>query len=261
MNNNSITLTRMKASFNSVGLMTIIATLFAMQPSISSAAAIPRAANGKPDLTGIWQTLSTADWNIEPHAASKDTPAGLGIVENDVIPYQPWALAKRNENYAQRATLDPAAQCYMPGVPRVNYTPLPFQIFQSNKQLTFLYQYAHTVRTIHANGTPHPKGHIDWWLGDSRGHWEGDTLVVDIVDFNDQTWFDHAGNFHSDELHVIERYKLIDADHLDYNATIEDPKVFTRPWNINLILYRHKEKNFQLLEHECYTFDFEQFYP
>jgi hypothetical protein len=149
----------------------------------------------------------------------------------------------------------------MPGVPRINYTPLPFQIFQSDKQLKVLYEYAHSVRDIYTNGTKHPEGHIDWFLGDSRGHWEGDTLVVDVVDFNDETWLDHAGDFHSDELHVVERYTPIDSDHIQYDATIEDPKVFTRPWTVKVILYRRIEPNVQLLDYECYIFDYEKFYP
>jgi hypothetical protein len=227
----------------------------------SESSKLPRTAEGKPDFSGIWQTLSTADWDLEPHHARKDAPAGLGVVVGGVIPYQPWALAKRNENFEKRTTEDPRSKCYMPGVPRANYTPLPFQIFQSPKELTLLYEYAHTVRTIYTNGSKHPEGHIDWWMGDSRGHWEGDTLVVDLVHFIDQTWFDHSGNFHSEDLHVVERYKYLDVDHIEYEATIEDPKVFTRPWTISLILYRHKEKNFQLLEYECFAFDFEKYYP
>ena len=238
----------------------VIATATAAE-SRSAVKGIARTASGKPDLSGIWQSLTTADWDIEPHHARKDAPAGLGIVEGGKIPYQPWALAKRKENFENREKLDPKNKCFMPGVPRATYTPLPFQIFQSDKQLKVLYEYAHSVRTIYADGTKHPEGHIDWFLGDSRGHWEGDTLVVDVIHFNDETWFDHSGNFHSEELHVVERYTPLGPDHIQYEATIEDPKVFTKPWNISLILYRHKEKNFQLLEYECYTFDFEKFYP
>jgi hypothetical protein len=249
--------TMIKAS----ALVITMGVLLVGAPLTTLSAEIPRAAGGKPDLSGIWQTLSTAEWDLEPHQARKDAPAGLGVVAGDEIPYQAWALVQKQKNFAQRATLDPRTKCYMPGVPRVNYTPLPLQIFQDDQQLTLLYEYAHTVRTIFTNGSKHPDGHIDWWLGDSRGHWQGDTLVVDVVDFNDQTWFDRAGNFHSDALHVIERYTLIDADHIQYQATIEDPQVFTRPWDISLLLYRHKEKNLQLLEYECYTFDFERFYP
>lgn len=223
--------------------------------------AIPRTAEGRPDLSGIWQVMNTAEWDIQDHQARPDAPAGLGVVEGDQIPYQPWAAAKKKENFEKRATEDPLAKCYLPGVPRITYTPLPFQIFQTPKQVTIFYQYAHAVRHIFANGSKHPDGHIDWWLGDSRAQWQGDTLVVDVTDFNDLTWFDRAGNFHSDELHVVERYTLADADHINYEVSIEDAKVFTRPWKMSIILYRHKEKNFQLLEHECYGFEYEPYYP
>ncbi len=223
--------------------------------------AIPRTAEGRPDLSGIWQVMNTAEWDIQDHQARPDAPAGLGVVEGDQIPYQPWAAAKKKENFEKRATADPLAKCYLPGVPRITYTPLPFQIFQTPKQVTIFYQYAHAVRHIFANGSKHPDGHIDWWLGDSRAQWQGDTLVVDVTDFNDLTWFDRAGDFHSDELHVVERYTPADADHINYEVSVEDPKVFTRPWKMSMILYRHKEKNFQLLEHECYGFEYEPYYP
>jgi hypothetical protein len=242
------------------GVMALIA-LSAGAAHAESGGALPRDANGKPDFSGLWQTLSTADWDLEPHSARKDAPAGLGVVVGGEIPYQPWALEKRKENFEKREVLDPRNKCYLPGVPRVNYSPFPFQIFQSDAHLTLLYEYAHTARTIYTNGSKHLPGHIDWWLGDSRGQWEGDTLVVDVVDFNDQTWLDHSGNFHSDALHVVERYSFIDPDHIRYQATIEDPKVFTQPWTIDLVLYRRVEKDVQLLEYECYTFDYERFYP
>jgi hypothetical protein len=222
---------------------------------------IPRTAEGRPDLSGIWQVMNTAEWDIQDHQARPDAPAGLGVVEGDQIPYQAWAAAKKKENFEKRATEDPLAKCYLPGVPRITYTPLPFQVFQTPKQVTIFYQYAHAVRHIFANGSKHPDGHIDWWLGDSRAQWQGDTLVVDVNDFNDLTWFDRAGNFHSDELHVVERYTLADSDHINYEVSVEDPKVFTRPWKMSMILYRHKEKNFQLLEHECYGFEYEPYYP
>jgi hypothetical protein len=223
--------------------------------------AIPRTASGKPDLSGIWQTLSTAEYDLEPHHARRDAPASLGVVEGGKIPYQASALDIKRDNFVNRRTRDPAAKCFMPGIPRATYLPHPFQIFQADKQLTFIYVFGETVRTVHANGSKHPEGHIDWWMGDSRAHWEGDTLVVDVTHFNDQTWLDRAGNFHSDALHVVERYTLAGPDHIEYEALIEDPKVFTRPWKINLILYRHKEKNFQLLEYKCYAFDLEKHYP
>ncbi len=224
---------------------------------------LPRTRDGKPNLSGIWQVLDSAEFDLQDHSAQKGIPAGQGVVEGGDIPYQPWALAKKQENYSKRAELDPESKCYQLGVPRVTYSGHPFQIFQGlgADKITILYEYAHTNRFIYMNGTEHPSGHIDWWMGDSRGHWEGDTLVVDNVDFNDATWFDRAGDFHSDQLHVVERYSLADADHIDYRATIEDPKVFTRPWTIDLILYRRKEKDIQIFDYECYAFDIEKYYP
>jgi len=223
---------------------------------------VPRTADGKPNISGFWQVIgSAADWNIQDHSAEKGIPGGQGIVVGNEIPYQPWALEKKKTNYENRASVSPDAKSFVPGVPRLNYTPFPFQIVQTPKEVAVLYEYVHAVRHLYTNGTEHPAGHIDWWLGDSRGHWEGDSLVVDVTDFNDQSWFDKSGNFHSDALHVVERYTLTDADHIDYEATIEDPKVFTKPWKIDVILYRHKEKNFQLLDYEGYAFDFEKYYP
>jgi len=212
-----------------------------------------RTADGKPDLSGIWQVMNTANWNIQDHNAQKGVPAGQGVVEGNEIPYTPAAAAKRQSNYEKRATADPETKCYLPGVPRATYLPFPFQIVQTAGQITLLYEYAHTVRNIFI-GTPHIDGQLFWWMGDSRGRWEGDTLVVDVTDFNDETWFDRAGNFHSDALHVVERYSLLDPDHINYEATIEDPKTFTRPWKMSMILNRHKEKNFRLLEYECFSF-------
>ena len=225
--------------------------------------ALPRLPDGKPNLSGIWQVLNSANFDIQDHQAQKDVPPGQGVVEGNEIPYQPWALAKKKTNYENRATADPEAKCYLLGVPRITYSGHPFQIFQASggSIITILYEYAHANRFIYTNGTPHPPGPIDWWMGDSRGKWEGDTLVVDNVHFNDQTWFDRAGNFHSEELHAIERYTLTDPDHIAYQVRIEDPKVFTRPWNMNMVLYRRTEKNVQLLEYECYTFDIEKHYP
>ena len=127
--------------------------------------------------------------------------------------------------------------------------------------VTFLYEYAHATRYVYTNGTEHPEGPINWWMGDSRGHWEGDTLVVDVVHFTDQTWFDRTGNFHSENLHVVERYSFVDADHINYEVTIEDPDVFTRPWTMSMVLYRRTEPNFQLLDYDCYGFEWEQYYP
>src|SRR5437867_2654555 len=162
---------------------------------------------------------------------------------------------------AATPTAGQETKCFMPGVPRITYMPLPFQIVQTQKFTAIVYEYIHINRTIYTDGSQHPPGSIDWWMGDSRGRWEGDTLVVDVVHFNDQTWFDRSGNFHSDALHLTERYTLTGPDHINYTVTVEDPKVFTRPWNMSMVLYRHKEKNFQLLDYECYGFDFDKLYP
>ncbi len=223
------------------------------QPPTPPVHTAPRTAEGRPNLQGIWQALNTAVWDIQDHPARLGVPAGQGVVEGNEMPYQPWALTKREENLKNRATADPEAKCNMVGVPRITYMPFPFQIVQGRKQITILYEYVHTFRNIFMD-SPHPPGPIEWWMGDSRGRWEGDTLVVDVVHFTDQTWFDRSGNFHSDALHVVERYTRTGADHMLYEATIEDPKVFTRPWTMSMPLYRRQEKNVQLLEYECYAY-------
>jgi len=229
-----------------------------------SADGIPRLANGKPDFSGIWQSTSAGDYDLEPHSARKDAPPSAGIIDDQgTIPYLPDALKQKQQNFAARATDDPRLKCYSTGVPRSVYYPEPFQIFERDQDLTVLQQFGHSVRTIYTNGTNHPgpDDANDWWLGDSRGHWDGDTLVVDVTDFNDQTWLDRAGNFHSDALHVVEKWHFLDANTIEYKATLEDPKVYSRPWSISVILNRHREKNFQLIEDYCYTLNYDQFYP
>jgi hypothetical protein len=213
----------------------------------------PRTAAGHPDLQGIWQAVNAAVWNVEDHSASDGVPAGEGVVEGGSIPYRPEALAQRDRHRANRVAADPEAKCHMVGVPRITYMPYPFQIVQTPTQITMLYEYVHTVRNIYLNSA-HPKGPIQWFMGDSRARWDGETLVVDVVHFTDQTWFDRSGNFHSDALHVVERYTRTGPDHLLYEVTIEDPKVFTRPWKMSMPLYRRQEANARLLEYECYAY-------
>ncbi len=232
------------------------------------AARIPRLADGKPNMTGLWQSLGTANWDIQDHGpqagaffelgAIGAAPPGQGIVEGNEIPYLPDAAAKKKENFANRLKLDPEAKCYMPGVPRVTYMPYPFQVIQSQKDILIAYEYAGTNRLINM-GKPQ-KAVIDSWMGTSNGHWQADTLVVDVTGFNGQSWLDRAGNFASDSLHVVERYSLLDANTMNYEATIEDPKVFSRPWKISLPLYRHREKNSRLLEFKCVEFAEELLY-
>ena len=213
----------------------------------------PRTPDGQPDLNGIWQTLNAASWDIRPHNAQDGVPAGLGVVEGGAIPYQPWAAQQQQENYANRLTDDPARKCYLPGVPRITYMPFPFRILQTPDHVVITYEYQHAVRIIYTDGSPHPLPN-DFWMGDSRGHWDGDTLVVDTTHFNGLTWFDAAGNFHSDQLHVIERYTPITPHHIDYEVTIEDPAVFTRPWTMGMPLYRRLEDGLQLLDYDCVDF-------
>ena len=207
-------------------------------------------ADGRPDLRGIWQALNAANWDIQDHSAALGVPAGQGVVNGNDLPYLPEALARRQENYENRHTGDPVANCFMAGVPRITYLPYPFQIVQTTDQVTILYEYAHVFRNIYID-SEHPPGPIEWWMGDSRAHWEDDTLVVDVIHFTDRTWFDRSGNFHSEELHVVERYTLTGPDHMLYEATIEDPKVFSRPWSMSMPLYRRQERNVQILEYEC----------
>ncbi|AXC11881.1 hypothetical protein ACPOL_2561 [Acidisarcina polymorpha] len=226
---------------------------------------VPRLSDGKPNFNGVWQAVGGADVNLLDHIADKYAPGAQKVIEETAIPYLPEAVKRRQENFERRATDDPeTSKCYLPGVPRITYAHnLPFQIFQKpdGDKITVLYEFAEAHRFLYTNGTDHPPGHINWWLGDSRARWEGDTLVVDSVDFNDATWFDHAGDYHSDALHVIEHYQLLDADHIDYRVEIEDPKVYSTRWHIDLILYRRKEKNFQLLDYVCYGFDLGKYYP
>lgn len=235
--------------------LVVMALVLLATPAAGQGFEPPGTADGKPNLQGIWQVLNTAAWNIEDHGADAGIPAGQGVVEGGEIPYQPWALAKRKENFGNRATADPEARCYLPGVPRITYMPFPLQIFQTPKYTAIAYEYIHAYRIIYTDGTEHPEGPLEWWMGDSRGRWEGDTLVVDVVHFTDQTWLDRAGNFHSEALHVVERYTLLGPDHMRYQVTLEDPKVFTKRWQMSMVLYRRKEPNPQLLEYDCYAFD------
>jgi hypothetical protein len=237
----------------------------------------PRGADGKPDFNGIWQALNTANWNIEDHPATAGLdpaelgvygaqPAGLSIVEGGEIPYQPWARAKRNENFEKRLVSDPTdrsvgdpeAKCYMPGLPRATYLPFPFQIIQGSELMMIAYEFADTPRVVYYGDVGPPP--TDSWMGQSVARFVGETLEITATGFNDQTWFDRAGNFHSDTLKVVERFTAVSPYHLDYEATIDDPKVFTRPWKISFPLYRRMERGARLLEFKCIEFSEEFLY-
>jgi hypothetical protein len=222
----------------------------------------PRTKDGRPNLNGVWQAVNEANWDIEPHSAAPgpfwqlgaaySTPPGLGIVEGGTLPYKPEALQKKKDNFAKRMSLDPEVKCYLPGVPRAMYMPLPFQILQGTDHIMMVFEFAGALRTIYMkNQTEAP---ADSWMGWSNGRWEGETLVIDSTGFNDLSWFDRAGNFHSDKMHIVERITATGPDHLNYEATIEDPEVFTRPWKISMPLYRRKERNAQILEFKCIEF-------
>jgi hypothetical protein len=235
---------------------------------LAAGVAAAQAPHKPPDLSGIWQVMNTANWDIQGHPASGGAlpqlgaigaiPAGLGVVEGDEIPYLSEALAKKKENFANRWTADPEIRCYLPGVPRATYMPYPFQIVQSKNTILFSYEYASAVRLVNMESVK--EAPIDSWMGWSNGRWEGDSLVIDVTGFNDQTWFDRAGNFHSDALHVVERYTPRSPETMHYEALIEDPKVFSRPWKMSMILYRHEEPNARLLEFKCAEFAEELIY-
>ena len=224
-------------------------TAVLLTQTLASASTLPRAADGKPSLQGIWQVRNRASYDLQDHAARHGMPAGAGVVEGGEIPYQSWASARKQQNYANRETADPLSKCYMPGVPRIMYMEFPFHIFQSRDHIAINFEWSSVFRLIYMNGKPGPTG-IEFWMGDSRGRWEGDTLVVDVKNQNDKTWFDMAGNFHSDALHLVERYTMLNADTIQYEVTIEDPKVFTRPWKISMRLYRQKDVT-RILEYQC----------
>jgi hypothetical protein len=255
----------------------------------AQASRLPRSSDGHPLLSGIWQAVNSAHWDIEDHHARQGPlialggaygiPEGVGVVEGGKLPYRPEMLAKRDQNYATSVQLltaaakagmgpkiaeedyarfDPEIPCYLPGVPRATYMPYPFQIVQSEATVLIAYEYDNASRIVRMNSKEEPPS--DSWMGWSRGRWEGETLVIDVTGFREETWFDRAGNFHSDALHVVERFTPIDADHLAYEATIEDPKVFTRPWKMNMPLYRRIERHARLGEYLCVEFASELLY-
>jgi hypothetical protein len=239
-----------------VALIALMSTPAPGQPRVQ------RLPDGKPNLSGIWQAMNTANWDLEEHpsrpglvtalGAIGAEPGGPGVVEGGAIPYLPAARETKKANFEHRLTADPEIRCYLPGVPRATYMPYPFEILHSSKAIFFAYEYAGAVRNILLKD-PGPAP-ADSWMGQSVGRWEGDTLVIDVTGLNERTWFDRAGDFHSDALHVVERYSPMGPDILQYEATIEDPKVFSHPWKISMPLYRHVEKNARLAEFKCVEF-------
>jgi hypothetical protein len=261
----------------------VVGAAISASVSQSAGAPAPRPGNiaGRPNFSGIWQANNEAHWDVQAHAArpgavmqpgvypfeyaqiaaapvvalgaAAGVPASLGVVEGDgEIPYTPEALAIKKQNAEHWIDRDPELKCYLPGIPRAMYMPYPFEITQSTNKVHIAYAFATTARTIHLDEVDPPPA--DTWMGHSVGRWEGNTLVVDVGNFNDKTWFDRAGNFHSDALHLVERFTLATPDVIQYEVTIEDPKVFTRPWRISMPIYRRMEPNIQLLEYRCTEF-------
>ena len=223
----------------------------------------PARVGGNPNFNGLWQALNSAHWNLESHSAEGLTafpqlgaiaaiPAGQSVVRGETIPYRPEALARRNENRAKWPAADPEARCYMLGVPRVTYHNMPFQIFQGEGDLLMVYPFAAANRVIHL--TDQSELPVDSWMGKSIGRWDGEVLAVTTKWQNGQSWLDRAGNHASSQLTVTERFRLADPSHILYEATLDDPQTYTRPWTIEMPLYRLIDPQAQLLEHKCVPF-------
>jgi hypothetical protein len=244
------------------GLIVIAVSLGAQSPA--TGAGVRRFPDGKPNLSGIWQANNTANWDVLTHKAHQgpvtalgaafSVPGGMGVVDGNQIPYKPEALAKRQQHADHWLTEDPEIKCYMPGVPRATYMPYPFQIVQAAASMDILltYEFANAGRIVRMNSKA--ESPTDTWMGWSRGHWEGDTLVVDVTSFNGQSWFDRAGNYQTETLHVVERYTPTGSDVMRYEATIEDPQLYTRSWKMSMPIYRRVEKDAQLMEYKCVEF-------
>ena len=226
------------------------------QPAGAKPGPVARMADGKPDIQGIWDAKTFAPaYDIEDHPTAQfGIPAGKGVIVDPPdgrIPYQPWADQKRKDLLEHHMFEDPEAHCTLAGVPRQIYAPFGFQIFQPPNYVVIFFEAFHAFRIIPMDGRPHAAADVKMYSGDSRGHWEGDTLVVDVKNQNDKTWFDMAGNFHSDAIHVTERFTPLDSDTIRYEATIEDPKVYTRPWKIEFEIGKNKQPGYELMEFAC----------
>jgi hypothetical protein len=240
----------MKITRQSLPLIALIVSCFAPLAPAQSVSFKPlRTADGKPDLSGIWQATGSAAADLRDHAASFNMLAGRSVVTGGEIPYQPSAAAKKADNFQNRQKADPLGKCFMPGVPRIMYLDYPFQIFQTPQAVAITFEWSLLFRLIYTDGSKHPAD-LDSWMGDSRGHWEGDTLVVDVANNNDKTWLDMAGDFHSEALHVVEKYRMTGPDTIEYEATLDDAKVFTKPWTIKIPLHRRTDRD-RIFEYNC----------
>lgn len=237
----------------------------------------PRTADGRPNLSGVWQALTTAYWDLEAHGAAPGAypqllgawgaqPGGQSIVEGGVIPYRPDAAARKRANFDNRATVsvpgdgvdpprgDPEMKCWMPGVPRSMYMPYPLQIVQTPNAVLITHEFNGSSRIIRMDWDEESPVDNTFFMGWSRGRWDGETLVIDVTALNERNWLDRAGNYHSPDARIVERLTVASPYHIAYEATIEDEKVFSRPWKISFPLYRRMEPNVQLMEFKCQPF-------
>ncbi len=218
-----------------------------------SAEAIPRLAGGRPNLAGFWVGDSSASWSVEAHQAGFGLAGGHSLITDPpdgMVPYQPWAAAER-ERRRNDLYNDPEPHCFPSGVPRQMAVGMPYQIFQLDNYVLFLYEYVHARRIVTMN-KPHTSTRVRFWQGDSVGHWDGDTFIIDSDHFTDKTWLDMDGNFYSEDGHVVERLTPLDANTIRYQASIEDPHVFTRPWTMEFLLKREGVKGYQIFESACH---------
>jgi hypothetical protein len=253
-----VTLTRKRFISAIITVAALMSTASAQTPQQR-----PATIAGHPNFNGVWQAINSAYWNLEAHNAEAldafwgmgaiaAIPAGKSVIREGTIPYLPKALEQRNKNRANWPAADPEAKCFMLGIPRATYHNMPFQIFQGNGDVLMVYPFAAANRVIFMNDNSEPA--VDTYMGKSSGGWDGNTLVVTTVGQNDRTWLDRAGNFHGNQLKVTERFSLLDPDHIRYQATLEDPETYSRPWTIEMPLYRLVDQNVEILEHKCVPF-------
>ena len=240
-----------------------------------------RTPDGRPNFNGVWQANNEAHWDLEAHearpgmvmqegvypydyarvpaapvvalGAAAGVPGSLGVVQGDGgIPYTPEALEMKRENGENWIDRDPELKCYLPGTPRAMYMPYPFQIVQGDDKIHMNFGFSNAARVIHLDDVDLPPDYT--YMGHSLGRWEGDTLVVDVTEFNGKNWFDRAGNFHSEALRLTERFSPMSADAIWYEVTITDPETFTEPWTIAMPIYRRLDPNATVLDYPCIEF-------
>ncbi len=213
----------------------------------------PRTPDGQPDMQGFWRGQGGGVENIEAHAGNGDVnegPTWVVDTPDGKVPYQPWALEQRKENVAKY--IDPNVPCLSSGVPRMLYTPGDITIAQTKDTFVLAHSRSHTFRVIPLGSAPRIDPSVRLFLGTSRGHWDGNTLVVDVTNQTGKTWLDQAANFASAAVHVVERFTMIDANTIHYEARIDDPTVYTRPWTMVFAIRRTADPRYEVYEEACH---------